>query len=56
MRIKNLFFAPILMLTLTGAVACGSSKKTDDTQAVEKKTVTGHITKSTISNVRAAAA
>ena len=39
MRIKNLFFAPILMLTLTGAVACGSSKKTDDTQAVEKKTV-----------------
>ena len=39
MRIKNLFFAPILMLTLTGVVACGSSKKTDDTQAVEKKTV-----------------
>ena len=39
MKIKNLFFAPILMLTLTGVVACGSSKKSDDTQAVEKKVV-----------------
>ena len=39
MRIKNLFFAPILILTLTGVVACGSSKKSDEAQSIEKKTV-----------------
>ena len=39
MRIKNLFIAPILLLAFTGVVACGSSKKSDDTQAVEKKVI-----------------
>ena len=39
MKIKNLFFAPILMLTLTGVVACGNSKKSDEVQSIEKKTV-----------------
>ena len=39
MRIKKLIIAPILLLTLTGVVACGSSKKSDDSQAVEKKVV-----------------
>ena len=39
MRIKNLFIVPVLMLALTGVVACGSSKKSDDTEATEKKVV-----------------
>ena len=39
MKIKNLFIAPILLLALTGVVACGNSKKADDTQAAEKKVV-----------------
>ena len=39
MRIKNLFIAPILLLSLTGVVSCGSTKKSDDTQATEKKEV-----------------
>ena len=39
MRIKNLFIAPVLLLMLAGVVACGSSKKTDDTEATEKKVV-----------------
>ena len=39
MKIKNLFFTPILMLALTVIVACGSSKKTDETEATEKKVV-----------------
>lgn len=39
MKIKNLFIAPVLLLMLTGVVACGSSKKSDETQATEKKTV-----------------
>ena len=39
MKIKNLFIAPILLLALTGVVACGNSKKADDTQATEKKVV-----------------
>ena len=38
MKIKNLFVIPFLALALTGAVACGNSKKADDTQATEKKT------------------
>ena len=36
---KKLFIAPVLLLALTGIVACGSSKKTDDTEAIEKKVV-----------------
>ena len=39
MRIKKLFIAPMFLLALTGVVACGSSKKSDDSQAVEKKVV-----------------
>ena len=39
MRIKSLFIAPFMLLALTGVVACGSSKKSDDTQATEKKVV-----------------
>ena len=39
MKIKHLFIAPILLLALTGVVACGNSKKADDTQAAEKKVV-----------------
>ena len=31
--------APFMLLALTGVVACGSSKKSDDTQATEKKVV-----------------
>lgn len=39
MRIKKLFIAPVLMFALTGVMACGSSKKADDTEGTEKKVV-----------------
>jgi len=37
MKIKNLFIAPILLLTLTGVVSCGNSQKKDEIQTTEKK-------------------
>ena len=39
MRIKKLIIVPTLLLALTGVVACGSSKKSDNTQSVDKKVV-----------------
>ena len=39
MKIKNLFIVPTLLLALTGAVACGNSKKADSTDATEKKVI-----------------
>ena len=39
MRIKNLFLLPSLALALTGAVACGNTKKADESQEAEKKVV-----------------
>lgn len=39
MKIRKLFIVSTLLLTLTGIVSCGSSKKTDDVQATEKKVI-----------------
>lgn len=39
MRIKKLFITPMLLLALTGVVACGNSKKADNSDATEKKVV-----------------
>ena len=37
MRIKDLFIAPMFLLTLTGVVACGNSKKADETPSTDKE-------------------
>ena len=39
MKIKNLMIAPILLLTLTGMVACGNSSKSQSTEKIEKENV-----------------
>lgn len=37
MKIKDLFIAPMFLLTLTGVVACGNSKKADETPSTDKE-------------------